>query len=136
MHKYRVWFLAAAVYNLVWGTVNVIWPHAIFRLIGAQAPQPIAFWQVVGMMVLVYALGYYWAWRDPVAFRHYILIGFLGKLFGPIGLLISLNSGILPLEFGWIILTNDLIWLPAFALFLLAAAKQFGWANLLSGRLS
>jgi hypothetical protein len=86
------------------------------------------------MFVLVYALGYYWAGRDPVKFRHYILLGLLGKIFGPLGFIWSAGTGQLPLAFGLTLLTNDLIWWPAFGLFLREAAKiSGGWWKLLLG---
>ena len=40
----------------------------------------------------------------------------------------------LPLAFGWTLLTNDLIWWPAFGLYLRDAARQNGgWLKLLMG---
>lgn len=75
-------------------------------------------WQSVGMIVGVYGLGYYIAAFDPV--RHYpiVLVGFLGKLFGPVGLVLYAWKGELPWAFGWVNVTNDLIWLVPFAIIL------------------
>jgi len=62
------------------------------------------------------------------------VIGLLGKVLGPIGFLWSVSTGQLPLIFGWTILTNDLIWWPAFGLYLREAARACGgWAALLRG---
>ena len=58
----------------------------------------------------------------------------LGKLLGPLGFLCAAASGALPLAFGLVILTNDVIWWPAFALYLRAAARlRGGWSALLAG---
>jgi hypothetical protein len=89
-------------------------------------PSFLPIWQVVGMLVLVYAPGYWWAARYPERHPHLILIGLLGKVLGPIGFAWSLATGQLPLAFGWTILTNDLIWLPAFALYLREMAVRRG----------
>ena len=124
--RYKPWFYAAALYNLVWGAVNVLLPNLLFDLIGIERPVNSALWQVVGMFVLVYAPAYWWAARNPLQHRHLILIGFLGKVLGPIGFAWSALSGQLPLAFGWINLTNDLIWWPAFALFLRDASRVSG----------
>jgi small multidrug resistance pump len=123
--RYRPWFYAAALYNLAWGVVNVLFPRLLFDLFGIEPP-PAPYWQVVGMFVLVYAPAYWWAGHNPFRYRHFILIGLLGKLFGPAGFVLSAISGQLPLTFGWIILTNDLIWLPAFILFTRDVARATG----------
>jgi hypothetical protein len=116
--KYRYWFYAAALYNLLWGGLNILFPRLFFDMIGMPPPSFLPIWQVVGMLVLVYAPGYWWAARYPERHPHLILIGLLGKVLGPIGFAWSLATGQLPLAFGWTILTNDLIWLPAFSLYL------------------
>jgi small multidrug resistance pump len=132
--RYKPWFYAAAIYNFVWGALNILFPRFFFDLIQVPPPNYLPLWQVVGMFVLVYALGYYWAGRDPVKFRHYILLGLLGKIFGPLGFIWSASTGQLPLAFGLTLLTNDVIWWPAFGLFLHEAAKiSGGWWKLLLG---
>jgi small multidrug resistance pump len=134
LERCRPWFLAAALYNLLWGSWVVLLPQQYFDWIGMPAPQPIAIWQVVGMCVLVYAPGYWWVARDPLRFRHYVLIGLLGKLLGPIGFVFSVHQGTLPLVFGWTLLTNDLLWWLPFGLFLREAARvSGGWGALLRG---
>lgn len=132
--RYRPWFYAAALYNLAWGGVNILFPHFFFDLIGMSHPNFIPVWQVVGMFVLVYAPAYWWAARQPARHRHLIVIGLLGKLLGPIGFLWSAGTSQLPLAFGWTILTNDLIWWPVFGLYLRDVARTCGgWAALLRG---
>lgn len=131
---YRPWFYAAAVYNLAWGLVAIVFPGFFFGLIGMAAPNYPALWQVVGMFVLVYAPAYWWVGRLPSRHRHLIVIGLLGKVLGPLGFVWSAVSGQLPLAFGLTLLTNDLVWWPAFALFLRDAARlSGGWAALLRG---
>jgi hypothetical protein len=132
--RYRPWFYAAAVYNVVWGALHILFPSLFFNVIGMSPPNYLALWQVVGMFVLVYAPAYWWAARFPARHRHLIVIGLLGKVLGPLGFAWSAATGQLPLAFGWTILTNDLIWWPAFILFLRAAAGQCGgWRALMMG---
>ena len=132
--RYRPWLLAAAVYNAVWGSASVLFPEAFFWLIGLPQPNYLPLWQVVGMFVLVFAPGYWWAARHPARHRHLVLIGLAGKVLGPVGFAWSAATGQLPLAFGLTILTNDLVWWPAFGLFLRDAARiSGGWAALLSG---
>ncbi|WP_211231621.1 alkyl hydroperoxide reductase [Eisenibacter elegans] len=109
---------AAAIYNIVWGAWVVLFPQSFFIWFGLPLLQYPAIWQAVGMIVGCYGIGYWLAAYDPV--RHYpvILVGFLGKLFGPIGFIQQAYLGTLPLVFGLHNITNDLIWLIPFALIL------------------
>jgi hypothetical protein len=134
LEKYRSWFLAAAIYNFLWGILNIVFPRLFFELLKIEPPSYLPIWQVVGMFVLVYSPAYWWAARHPEQHPHLIVIGLLGKLFGPIGFLYSFLTGQLPLVFGWTILTNDLIWWPAFFLYLKdSAALRGGMLSMLRG---
>ena len=109
------WVLrAAAIYNVLWGGFVVLFPNLIFQWMGMPAPNYPEIWQAVGMIVGVYGIGYWIAARDPMVHWPIVLVGFLGKLFGPIGFLTST----LPWKFGWINVTNDLIWWIPFAMIL------------------
>ena len=131
---FRPWFYAAAVYNLAWGTTTVLFPRLYFDLIGMPPPEPIAIWQVVGMILAVYATAFWWAARHPERHPHLIVVPFLGKALGPIGFLYAWATGDLPLAFGWTLITNDLVWLPAFGLYLHRSARtRGGWRRFLAG---
>ena len=137
LRRYRPWFYAAAAYNLTWGSLVVLSPTLLFRVLGIEVPSLLPLWQVVGMFVLAYAPAYWWAGRLPERHVHLVLIGLLGKLLGPLGFAWAAASGQLPLAFGWTIVTNDLIWWPAFGLYVRAAARHAGgWAALLRGEAS
>jgi small multidrug resistance pump len=134
LQRYSPWLYAAAAYNVAWGTTTIFAPDLLFRLLGMPVPAPPPLCQVVGMFVLVYAPGYWWAARYPSRHPHLVLIGLLGKVLGPLGFAWTLAVGQLPLAFGLTILTNDLLWWPAFALYLRDAARIRGWTELLAGR--
>ena len=132
--RYRPWFYAAAFYNLLWGSSILLFPQLFFHVIGMPVPDVLSFWQCIGMFVLVYAPAYWWAGRYPSRHRHLILIALLGKILGPIGFVWALTQGQLPLAFGLTNLTNDVIWWPAFFLYLQAAARlSGGWVPFLRG---
>ena len=59
--------------------------------------------------------------RCPVRHWPIVLVGLLGKVFGPLGFLDAALRGDLPWRCGWLILTNDLIWWLPFALLLRCA---------------
>jgi len=113
----------AGIYNVAWGAYCVLAPKSYFQLVGLKIPDELWLWQCIGMIVGVYGIGYWIAARDP--YRHWPItfVGFLGKLFGPIGLVFCALSGSVPWAFGWTNLTNDVIWLVPFLLILLGAVK-------------
>lgn len=114
----------AALYNLVWGAFVIAAPSLLFRWAGMEQPRYPQIWQCVGMIVGVYGVGYWLAARDP--FRHWpiVLVGFLGKVFGPIGFLQAGIAGSLPWSWGATIITNDLIWWGPFATILYCAFRH------------
>ena len=118
------WLKLAAIYNIIYGTYLIIFPSHFFKLIDAPLPRYLEFWQCIGMIVGVYGVGYWIAARDPS--RHYaiVLVGLMGKVFGPIGFIGALIKGSLPLTFGVMIIFNDLIWWPSFIYFALQAYKD------------
>ena len=115
----------AAVYNLAWGAFAILSPLTLFRWCGFD-PLPLypELWQCIGMIVGVYGVGYGIAATNP--FRHWpiVLVGLLGKIFGPIGFAGAVTSGRFPLAMGWTIVTNDLIWWLPFGVILWRAFRS------------
>lgn len=114
----------AAIYNLAWGAFAIFSPLSLFRWTGFD-PLPVypELWQCIGMIVGVYGVGYGIAASNP--YRHWpiVLVGLLGKIFGPIGFASSVFSGRLPMKLGATIITNDLVWWVPFAVILWKAAQ-------------
>ncbi len=117
--------LAAAIYNIVWGTFAILSPLTLFRWCGFD-PLPIypELWQCIGMIIGVYGVGYAIAARDPIRHWPIVLVGLLGKIFGPIGFIGVVTSGRFPLPMGLTIVTNDLIWWIPFGLILWSALQS------------
>ncbi|MFN9300700.1 MAG: SelL-related redox protein [Acidobacteriota bacterium] len=115
---------AAGFYNLVWGALVIFAPNLFFDLAGMPLPNDPELWQCIGMIVGVYGVGYWIASGDP--FRHWpiVLVGLMGKVFGPIGMAKALWMGRFKPAFAWTILTNDLIWWVPFGLILWHAARE------------
>ncbi|MCA1816229.1 MAG: alkyl hydroperoxide reductase [Acidobacteria bacterium] len=114
---------AAGAYNIAWGASVVFAPLLFFRWAHAAPPNYPEIWQCVGMIVGVYGVGYLVAARDPLRHWAVVLVGFLGKLFGPVGFLLSLRGTTYPRALGWINVTNDLVWLVPFAIILYRALE-------------
>ena len=124
---WMMWILiAAGVYNLLWGAFVIVFPDAIFTWAGMEQPRYVELWQCIGMIVGVYGVGYVIAAFDPVRHWPIVLVGFLGKILGPIGMAKALYDGTLPVKFAVTNLSNDLIWWVPFGLILCHAWKMSG----------
>ena len=116
--------MAAAVYNLLWGTLACLFPLAFYRLGGLSPTIPTPLFQSIGMIVGVYAYAYYLLARDPKRYCGLVWVGLAGKVLGPVGFAFAALRGDLPWSFGWINLTNDVVWLPAFTMFAWKYARK------------
>lgn len=110
---------------MLWGAWAVLFPSAIFSWLDMPQPNYPQFWQCIGMIVGVYGVGYVIAAFDPVRHWPIVLVGFLGKVFGPLGMAQALWSGQLPWGFALNCVTNDLIWCVPFFLILKHAWDEF-----------
>lgn len=122
MQKVTEWpsivLAAAACYNLVWGGWVVLFPGHVFGWLNMAPPEYPMIWQSVGMIVGVYGIGYAIAATDPEGHWPIVLVGLLGKVFGPIGFVYHYYLGNFPAGFWWVTVFNDLIWLWPFYLIL------------------
>src|SRR5260221_12665805 len=115
---YRVIFAVAGAYNIALGAWAVLLPRAFFDLFALEQPRYPAIWQTLGMVLGLYGLLYlYAAYRIDRA-APIIAVGLLGKSCGPIGWLLTVSSGELPLRTFPLIAFGDLVWWIPFALFL------------------
>jgi hypothetical protein len=116
----------AAVYNILWGSWVALFPFAAFQWLGMNLPNYPQIWQCLGMVVGVYGIGYACAASAPLRHWPIVLVGLLGKLFGPLGFLLAALQGELPWKFGYLLLANDLVW---WAPFLLILHSSFRWSR-------
>lgn len=114
----------AAIYNLLWGAWVVLFPNHFFELVGMELPTHLMIWQGMGMVIGVYGLGYWWASKDPITHWPIVAVGFLGKIFGPIGFFVNYATGAVPFEFIYTLFTNDFIWWVPFYLILKKARQE------------
>lgn len=123
----RRWLVAAGAYNVAWGTAMVLSPRWTLRALGVSPPTTELWpqlWACIGMIVGVYGLGYLIASRDPARHWPIVLVGLLGKIFGPIGFVDAAIRGQLPWSMGVTIVTNDLVWWVPFSMILWHAGRS------------
>lgn len=108
----------AAAYNILWGAVVVLFPVWTLETAGIHGASHPAIWQCVGMIVGVYGVGYGIAATDPLRHWPIVLVGLMGKVFGPIGFVWTASLGQMPWSLAPVIVFNDLVWWVPFALIL------------------
>ncbi len=114
----------AAIYNVLWGAWVVLLPNHFFQLTGMTPLNHPMVWQGMGMVIGVYGLGYWWAAQNPAVHWPIVAVGFLGKIFGPLGFFYNYWSGVVPFEFFYTLITNDFIWWVPFFLILKKANTE------------
>ena len=117
-------FIAAGIYNIVWGLYAIYDPQWLFRFSGLPPLNHPAIFACLGMVVGLYGIIYFEVARIPERGWLLAAVGLLGKILGPLGFVFGASTGELPWAFGWVNVFNDLIWLPAFTLFAIAVWKN------------
>jgi small multidrug resistance pump len=118
------WLVGAGIYNLAWGALTVLYPGWLFDLTGMEPPRYPFIWACVGMIVGVYGIGYLAAAAAPLVHWPIVLVGLLGKVFGPLGYLAGAVRGEVPWEFGVTLPTNDILWWIPFSLILVEVWRR------------
>lgn len=124
---YRLIFSLAAIYNFAFGLWACLWPQSFFDSVEIAPPNYPALWSCLGMVIGLYGVLYaYAAFRIDRA-APIISVGLAGKILGPIGWLMAINSGEWPFRTFTLIVFNDLIWWLPFGLFLLDETHSGRW---------
>jgi hypothetical protein len=137
---YRVIFILAGAYNVLVGLWAALAPRALFDALDLGAPSHPAIWTCLGMVIGLYGLIYLQvAFTDPArrssalivagrrieydVTRFLIGIGLAGKILGPIGFVLAVQNGELPLRMIPLVALNDLIWWTPFAMYLIDGTR-------------
>jgi hypothetical protein len=116
---YKTIFLAAAIYNVFWGSLIIIFPNLIFQLFNLPPINYPFLMSGIGMFVGVYGYGYWIVSKHPLVYPQLVVVGLLGKTLGPIGWAYHVYSGDVPFATMWVNVFNDLIWIPFFITYLI-----------------
>ncbi len=104
----------AALNNVLAGVGMIIFYHEAFKLLGVPKPELNLPIQLVGVLVLLFGIGYWWAASDPVANRNVLLLGTWSKLLGSVLGVYYVARGDLPAVFLALLLVADVVYLPLF----------------------
>ncbi len=115
---HRAVFVAAGIYNLAWGLWTALDPQWLFRFAGMAPLNHPAVFACLGMVIGLYGVLYLEVARVPERGWLIAAIGLTGKVLGPIGWADLVFRGVWPALTFILCLTNDLIWLIPFGLYL------------------
>lgn len=122
---HRITFILAGIYNICWGLWVSVDPNWLFRFAQMELPNYPEIFVCVGMVVGLYGVVYLEIARKPERGFILALVGFVGKILGPIGIFYYIYLGKWTFAALIMSLTNDFIWLLPFAVYLFDAFPFF-----------
>lgn len=115
---HRTLLYIAATYNVLWALYALADPQWLFRFADMPLLNHPGIFAGLGAVIGPFGLAYLYAARHPERGFLLILGGFLGKSIGLLGITGLIAEGTWPPASFIFTLTNDLVWLPFFALYL------------------
>lgn len=122
---HRITFILAGFYNILWGLWVSFDPLWLFRFAGMEMPNYPEIFVCVGMVVGLYGVVYLEIARKPERGFVLALVGFVGKILGPLGIFYYIFIGKWTFAALIMNLTNDFIWLLPFAVYLYDSFPYF-----------
>jgi hypothetical protein len=122
---HRIIFTLAGIYNILWGIFVSIDPNRLFRFAGMQEPNYPEIFACLGMVVGLYGVVYLEIARRPERGFLFALVGFAGKILGPIGAVYYVWIGKWTAAALIMNVTNDFVWLIPFAVYLCDSFAYF-----------
>ena len=118
---HRAVFIAAGIYNLCWGIYTTLDPQWLFRFADMPLMNYPEIFACLGMVIGLYGILYLEVARVPERGWLIAVVGLIGKILGPIGLIQLIWSGAWPWSAAILCVTNDWIWWIPFSLYLFDA---------------
>ena len=122
---HRAVFVAAGLYNILWGLYAGLDPQWLFRFAGMPLDNHPQIFTCLGMVIGLYGVLYLEVARAPNHGWLLAAVGLVGKILGPAGLLLLIWQGVWPPATLVLCVTNDFIWWIPFAIYLCDAWPNF-----------
>ncbi len=110
----RLVLRVARFYNLSAALGMVVFYHEVSKVLGMPRPDPIMPFQLAGLLVGLFGVGYGLVARRPLENRNVLWLGFWSKLLGSLLCGYHVARGTLPLTFVPLVAISDVIYLPPF----------------------
>src|SRR5580765_97739 len=94
-------FRVAAAYNVCWGVTMILYPNLLFDFFRLPPLNYPFVMRGMALCIGLFGYGYWVVAQDMRRYPQIVVIGFLGKVLGPIGWLVTVMTGGLPLRTMW-----------------------------------
>ncbi|MCJ7712294.1 MAG: hypothetical protein MUQ32_15855 [Chloroflexi bacterium] len=122
--RWRLFFLVAAVYDIVLGIAFFFFATRIFEWLGMAAPPHISYFQLPAVFVFVQGVSYLFVWADPLRNLGLVKVGVLYKAgYAGLAAYYLVTDQIPAVFFAWFGLF-DLLFLIGFVWFLRRAGRE------------
>lgn len=115
---HRIIFLLAGVYNIGWGIFVALNPNWLFSFAGMEPINYPDVFACLGMVVGLYGIVYLEIARKPERGFLPAAVGLIGKILGPVGLLMLIAQGAWKPATIVMCVTNDFVWWIPFSIYL------------------
>lgn len=120
----RATLFTAFLYSTVWGVITIFLPHVLFINAQLDLPEPLFIWQTIGLVDIVFGIGYLIALQNPYRNWHPILMGVIYKFFSMVLYFSAVQSHTEFWSMKNFMFIDNLIWLIPFALILYRVYKR------------
>lgn len=115
---HRIVFTLAGLYNILWGLYSAYDPQWLFRFAKMPPSNHPEIFVCLAMVIGLYGVIYLEVARVPERGWLLAAVGLVGKVLGPIGLIILIAKGVWTPASAILCLTNDFIWWIPFGIYL------------------
>ena len=98
------------------GINMLVFYHEASKVLGMEKPSPIMPFQLAGLVIGLFGVGYWLVQCRPLENRDLLWLGFWSKLLGPLLSIYHVLRGDLPWVFLPLVVVSDLVYLPLFYL--------------------
>jgi len=116
--------LAAGVIGFVYAGWAIFWPELWFDWCHMRHGYN-EMWMTVGMLNGVLAIGLLLSANNPTRYWPNVLVATIAKIGAALGFSWAAYRGVFPIQAGWVILLNDIIWIPPFLMILWSTLETY-----------
>lgn len=115
--------ISAGIYHILFAIWTNCWPFHGFDLLGIQRPNHPMLWRTLGLVSGMVGLAMFVASRNPVRHWQIMVFGLIKSVVVAGIVAVSVSTGDLPPAALFMIIVDDLIWIPPFAMILWAVIR-------------
>ena len=117
--------MIASLQCIIWAVFIIVLPSRAAMAYGlAKPPEDLFLWQGIGLVILLFGLGYGLAATNPRQHWGIVLIGLIAKVLGPIGMVWAVSQGDAPTGVLWLLPINDCLWWIPFAIIIRSSRRD------------